>query len=137
METRNCKSCKMECLATNFSKGKYTCKECRNKNKRTNYNTTKLDEFIKERTPIRNEFLREMLDGGWPIEEFNKKFIPLEKLNEMKKQPEIYTIIRCDELLKEWKKKYDQEFEKKYMLDAMFCVDEREQITGDCWIYTI
>ena len=133
METRNCKSCKTDLPFTQFTKGKYTCKACRN----INYNKPKLDEFIKERTPIRNEFLREMLDGGWPIEEFNKKFIPLEKLNEMKKQPEIYTIIRCDEILKEWKKKYDQEFAKKYMLDAMFCIDEREQITGDCWIYTI
>ena len=44
----------------------------------------------------------------------------IEKLNEMKKQPEIYTIFRCDEMLKEWKKKYDQEFEKKYMIDGKY-----------------
>ena len=81
---RTCTKCQSIKSLENFTKGKYTCKDCRN----VKYRDGKLKEFIKSRVSIRNEFLRDFIDKGeksWTLESFNKMFIKHENFLEMEK----------------------------------------------------
>lgn len=129
---KTCKTCKKELSFDKFTKGKTDCRECRN----NEYQDKALKEFIAERTPLRNEFFRECLNGGWTIEQFQKKFIPYEKHREMLNEPDKWHFTRCKELLEDYKKFHVEDFDRKFLLDGMF-YDKKFDKQRSGWIFII
>ena len=97
MEKKTCGTCLKEQPTKEFSKKQNNCKSCRNSKAKNKYDgdlrveqyrRQKEKHFLDERTPVRNELMRELFGLGWDLEGINNKFVKLEEFNEMKENPE-------------------------------------------------
>jgi hypothetical protein len=131
---KKCNKCLIYKTIDQYHAKQYECKTCKLTKDKTKYNQTKiinLQEKIKERTPYRNEFLKFYLEnGGTDIKEFSKIFIPFEKYDEMKKQPTLYSFCECDTIRKHDREHNKMEYDKKYWLDVMMCMDNSKSFAN-------
>ncbi len=127
MDEKTCNICQTTLPISNFTRGKNCCKTCRNSkanqsynsdNRRAKYRQQKDEEWLLERTPLRNEFLRKCLDEGFSIEEFNNMFIKLEDYDKYGDNPDYHFAYH-----KTFKTEFipKEDFEKGYILDCMMC----------------
>ena len=127
MNEKTCNICQSSLPTSNFTRGKKSCKTCRNGKANQSYNSVtrkakyrqqKDEEWLLERTPLRNEFLRKNLDEGLSLEEFNTMFIKLEDYDKYGDNPDYQ--FACSKTFKtEFIPKED--FDKGYVLDCMMC----------------
>ena len=90
---KECKKCLSIHHIENYHINQSICKQCRkttDKQRHDNISKENFNKLIKERIPIRNEFIRKRIehDKKIDIKVFIKLFIPLEKYKEMKNQPD-------------------------------------------------
>ncbi len=129
----NCSKCNVE-----FSKELKTkksglkCPECFKKSESARKKLCKENNKIKERLPLRKEFFEivsaEAKSVGDELtqEHFDKRFVTFEKFEEMKKDPKRWSFCEYNEYMKELEKvKYAKEYEKKYFLKSMMCIDNK------------
>jgi len=122
---KKCNKCLVYKSKKDFHKKQYTCKICRLSKVKDDYlEKKKVDKKNKttDRIPIRNEFFKLCLLQGVTLEEYNKYYVPFEKYDEMKKQPDVYSFCELPKcLMKLEKEAYKLEYiEKKYWLDVVY-----------------
>lgn len=127
MSLKTCNICNLSLPTTDFTRGKKSCKTCRNSKanqsynsitRKEKYNKKKDEEWLRERTPLRNELLRQCMAEGLTIEEFNKLFIKREDFDEIVDNPD-YEFAYSDKFKTDFIPKED--FEKGYVLDCVMC----------------
>ena len=136
MDEKTCNICQTTLPISNFTKGKSTCKTCRNSKanqsydplkqkkkydstaRKIKYRQQKDEEWLLERTPLRNEMLREWLDDGCSIESFNTMFVKLEDYDKYGDNPDYQfaysKVFKTEFVPKEF-------IDKGYILDCMMC----------------
>ena len=100
MENKICIDCLKELPKSEFTKKKNNCKSCRNSKAKNKYDgdlrveqyrRQKEKHFLDERTPIRNQLVRELVEiGGWPIDKIGEGYVKLEEFNELKENPDYH-----------------------------------------------
>ena len=98
MENKTCGLCLKEQPTKEFSKKQNNCKTCRNSKAKNKYDADmrvelyrrqKVKQFLDERTPIRNYLLRDCVEHGFDIGDFNRLFVKAEEFNEIKENPDF------------------------------------------------
>jgi hypothetical protein len=118
---KTCTSCSIAYPVECFSKRQSICRRCRSDKSKEEYNKPKLDERI----PIRNEFFKICLSQGMSFENYNKLYIPFERLEKMKTDNRYSFCEFPDVVKKAEREKHEFEYkEKKYWLDALMCSDD-------------
>ena len=122
MDNRTCKKCLLNLSIDQFTKGKYTCKKCRSKK----YRDDKTQEYVKNRTPLRNVYFKMMIQEGFTVEEFNKLFIKYEDFKRMENNEEYH--FGYAEEFKEFIHQPDHK--NGFVLDCVMCGKKR---VGNLW----
>ena len=126
MDNRTCKKCMLNLSIEQFTKGKYTCKKCRSKKYRDDkvqeqgnikYRDKKIQDYVKNRTPLRNTYFKTMIQEGFTVEEFLKMFIKYEDFQQMKNNEE-YDFAYAEQF-KEFI--HQPDYENGFVLDFVMC----------------
>ena len=121
---KKCNKCLIYKSIDQYHKKQYECKTCRLAKDKNKYKETKItnkQDKIKERIPFRNEFFRFYLEKGNDFKDFASLFIPFEKYDEMKNQPELFSFCERSDIKKRDREIYSLEYDKKFWLNIVFC----------------
>ena len=129
MDEKICNICQSTLPISNFTRGKKSCKSCRNSKAKQSYDPLEQKEKYdpdsrktkyheQKRGSLRNELLRQWLDDGWSIEQFNASCIKLEDYDKYADNPDYQfaysKVFKTEFVPKEC-------IDKGYVLDCMMC----------------
>ena len=121
-DIKKCNKCLIYKSIDQFHKKRNDCKVCKAKQDTDIYSNKKdinLKDKIKERIPYRNELFKRYLQETNDLDYYKKMYIPFEKYEEMKKQPELYTFCENSFVREVDREHYKNDYDSKYFLDCV------------------